>query len=127
MTKELPNHEFEQPINEWLALTPNELAISAISLWHVSVAGEHRFNLRGSKLANFIRRGIVALLDAGAIPVNPSKGTRHEWIAVHHYGQETEVISAAILTEWAASSKDENYLFGIWFALPSKQVGNLDR
>jgi hypothetical protein len=125
MTNEPRDNVYGHTMSEWIALIPGDLPYDAISLWHVSVAGEHRFNLTGPELANFIQRGIAALLDAGAIPVKSGKGTPFDWIALHQYGHDKEVIAPAIMTEWEASPKDENYLFSIWFTLPSIHVGSL--
>lgn len=103
-------------VTEWIAKIPGDLPYDAISLWHVSVAGEHRFHLTGARLANFIKEGVKALLDADAVPVKAGPGTPHDWIAVHKYGHDKEQILQTIMQEWASSAKDDNFLFSIWFA-----------
>ena len=113
-------------MSEWIALVPGDLPNDAISLWHVAAAGEHRFYLKGSDLTEYLRRNLVALIDAGAIPVKSGKGTPYEWIALHQYGQVKDTIVSSIIAEWEASKKDADFLFSIWFALPRDNVGGLN-
>ena len=126
MTDEPREDVYGHTISEWISLIPGDLPNDSISLWHVSVAAQHRFELKERDLADFIKRGVRALLDAGAVPVKTSRGTPYEYIALQRFGYEKEVIVEAIMSEWEASAKDDEYLFSVWFALPSEAVGNLN-
>lgn len=125
MMNEAIDKVYGRTVSEWIASMPAELRTHAVSLWHVSASGANYFELTGIDLRNFIERGIVALLGAGAIPVKSGKGTSFEWIAEQEYGIDKNDIARVIMRQWDASSKDDNYLFSIWFALPGPYVGNV--
>jgi hypothetical protein len=122
MNEDQRESTYNHTIREWIALIPGDLPNDAISLWHISVAAEQRFNLAGQDLAEFIKRGVEALLNAGAIPVVGIRDREYDWVALHRFGSDKEHIVPAVMQEWERSSKDENYLFSVWFALPSKYV-----
>jgi hypothetical protein len=123
MKEEPRDSVYNRTMSEWIARVPGDLPNDAVSLWHIAAAGQHHFGLTGAELTDYLQRNIVALLDAGAIPVKRGKSTPFDWVALHQYGHEKAIVPA-IISEWEASPKDEDYLFGIWFSLPSKHVGN---
>ena len=120
MSDELRHLEYGTPLNEWIASIPGELPLDAVGLWQIVPAGRYGFRLTGADLLDFIRRGIHALLDAGAVPVRSGKGTGYEWLAQKQYGTNKDEITEAIIREWLAMPDDALVLCGdgVWFARP---------
>ena len=123
MTQEPREADYGLTISEWIALVPGVLPIDAVGLWHILAAGRERFNLEGQDLVDYVRRNIVVLLDAGAIPVEGSRGTSYPWIAKHDYGSTKGEITNSIVEEWQAMAGDQGYPYGLWFALPRTDPG----
>ena len=116
-----PRHKlYGTPLSEWIALIPGELPRDAVGLFQIVPAGRDGFGLKGAALTDFVRRGIHALLDAGAVPVRGGKGTGYEWLAQKQYGTAKEEITEAIIREWLALPDDPLVLCGdgVWFARP---------
>ena len=86
-------------------------------------AGQFEFELTGPELVQYVRQNLVALVEAGAIPVVGGKGTGYEWIANYNYGLTKHEIVAAIVAEWLASNGDEMYPWTVWFALARDNPG----
>ena len=114
MTRDLRMPASNISINEWIRLAPGVLSMDAVGLWHVLAAGQSRFQLDGPQLVDFVRRSIVALLDAGGIAVDSGKGTDYTWVA-KSYGTTRDEIVNAIIAEWQASN-------GAKFDLKSNQL-----
>jgi hypothetical protein len=118
MTSERRGKFRGRTISEWISLVPGELSRDAVNLTQILSAGQIEFELSESELVDYIRRNIIALLDAGAIPVGGGKGTGYEWVAKYHYGTTKDEIASAIVAEWHANKEDEMYSWGLWFARP---------
>ncbi len=118
MTQEPRHKRHGDTISEWIALVPGELTIDAVNLPQILSAGQYGFELEGADLVDFIRRNIIALLDAGAIPVDGGAGTDYEWVAKHNYGSTKDEIADGVVAEWLASDGDEMYPWSVWFARP---------
>jgi hypothetical protein len=121
MTKQLVDDEFGLTMDEWISSFPEELSRDAVGLHLIVVPGRDDFHLVGSELEDFVRRGIFALLQAGAIPVRFGGGSGFDWVAQKQYGIEKNQIIEAILNEWLALPDDPVVLFskGVWFARPN--------
>ena len=120
MTNEPRHANYNSTISEWIALIPGELPVDAVGLWQIVPAGRDEFGLTGPALADFVRRGILALLDAGAVPVRHEPGSEYDWSRQPQYGTGRDEIANAIMTEWKSMPDDPLALCGqgVWFARP---------
>jgi hypothetical protein len=50
-------------------------------------------------------------------------GTKYDWILQSQYGEVDEEIANAIVKEWLSTGAIDPDPGGLWFALPSLQVG----
>ena len=110
---------FGTKMSEWISRVPNELTRDAVGLWQIVPDGELNFRLSGFSLAEFVRRNIVALIDAGAIPVAGGKGTGYEWVYQPQFGTTKEDIVRNVVAEWQRIGNNVDELMGsVWFARP---------
>lgn len=120
MTSEIRDNDSGQTISEVIAHIPDELAIDAVGIWHIVPIGQGNFGLSGSELVSFMRRAIIALLDAGAVPVRAVPGSGYEWVRQKQYGDARDQIAEAVIEEWKAVP--DNTIAQIthcpWFAKP---------
>ena len=104
----------------YISQIPGELPQDAVGLWQIVPAGRDGFGLAGGDLINFVRLGLRALMENGAVPVrhNPSSG--FVWDIQNQYGQTSEDIISTVIEEWLAMPDDPLILCGegVWFALP---------
>ena len=104
---------------EWIARAPNELPRDAVGLWQIVSAGVVNFDLSGSNLVEFVGRSIMALLDAGALPVRGGNGTSHFWIYQPQFGATKDAVRRGVIAEWQRIGNDvDDLMDSIWFALP---------
>lgn len=120
MTHEIRN-EFSQTMSEVIRERPNELFRDGVGLYQLVAPGKNDFGLVGSELVDFVRRGIHALLDAGAVPVRFGGGSGYDWVAQKQYGTDKVQITEAVINEWLALPAGPTVLYaqGVWFARPS--------
>jgi hypothetical protein len=85
-------------------------------LWQIVPFAREAFELSGEELVNVVRRSIAALLAKGAVPVVGAMDGVHFWTPVS-YGDNSEEICQAIVTEWRNSGRDPD-AGDVWFALP---------
>ena len=116
MKKELRDKFYGQTVEEWIEKIPGELPIDAVGLWQIVSFAREGFELSGEELINVTRRSIAALLTKGAVPVVGAMDGVHFWTPVS-YGDTSEEICQAILTEWRNSGRDPD-VGDVWFALP---------
>lgn len=122
-----PRHkDTGETISEVIALIPNELKYDVVGVWHIVPDGETGFGLSGSDLANFLKRAILALLEAGAVPVRHFAGSDYEWVRQNQYGTTPENIADAIVKEWEPVSNDSRSMIEHcpWFARPDPNHPN---
>lgn len=117
MTAQIRHKIYGTPLEEWIALVPGELAIDAVSLRNIVVAGREGFELSGDQLIEYVRRNILLLLAKGAKPVVGALDGVHFWSLVH-YGNAPEEIADAIIREWLHAGRDPE-LGEVSFAVPS--------
>jgi len=110
---------------EHIETVSDELPVDAVGLWQIVPAGRQGFDLRGDDLTEFVRLCILALLEHGAKPVVGGGGTEYDWLFQPQYGESNEDIVNAVLNEWLAAGAEDCDPGGLWFALPSEDVGNL--
>ena len=124
MNQEPIHKHYGTPLTEWIERIPNELPRDAVGIFQIVPAGRDGFGLEGEELAEFVRRSIHRLLDAGAVPVRGGKGTGYEWVRQSQYGSSKHEITEALIIEWQAMPDDPLLLCGqgIWFALPAPGV-----
>jgi hypothetical protein len=110
----------DSSINQWMETLPGDLANDATGLWEIIPAGRDTFGLLDIDLEHFIRRAIIVLLAAGAVPVRHLSGSGYNWSIQPQYGSRAEVIAEAIINEWKQMRDDPLTLCadGIWFARP---------
>jgi hypothetical protein len=121
MTSEPRDKRYGTPLSEAIERIPNELPFDAVGIFQIVPHGRDGFGLEGEDLADFVRRSIHGLLDAGAVPVRGGKGTGYEWVQQKQYGTSKREITEALIAEWQAMPDDPLVLCGegIWFALPA--------
>lgn len=120
MTEEPRHKRTNESMNEVIAQYPGELDRDAVGIWQIVPGGRANFGLSGDALTNYVRRAILALLEAGAIPVKGAPGTGYLWIAQKQYGTATDEIADAVIAEWKSVADDPMVLIGecAWFARP---------
>ena len=120
MTNEPRDKIYGTLMSEHIALIPGELPRDAVGLWQIVPAGRDGFGLHGAALTDFVRRGIGALLDAGAVPVRHDPASAYEWDQQKQYGSSSEGIISAVIAEWLKMPDDPLVLCGegVWFARP---------
>ena len=116
MTSEPIDKYFGVPLSEWVSRIPNELEVDAVGLWQIVPVGRDNFELSGECLREFVTRGVVALLSAGAVPVRPSPEKNVFWVRQSCYGVGVEEIAKNVVEEWEKSGTDPDQ-DGLWFAL----------
>lgn len=130
MTNELRDKYYGRTLDEYFSTLPGELPIDAVGLWQVVPSGRDGFGLSGSELDAFVRRGVLALLAAGAVPVRHVPGSDYEWDIQKQYGDAPEEIADAVVAEWRAMPDDPLHLcgYGVWLARarPGKSYVKLD-
>jgi hypothetical protein len=120
MNLEKLDKDYGVSISDWLSMVPNELPRDAVGMFQIVPAGRDGYSLVGPDLIEFVRRGIDALLKAGAVPVRGQRGADYEWIRQKQYGSTDAEITESIITEWLAMPDDPLVLCGegVWFARP---------
>ena len=98
---QLRHAETGDPLNDFVLLYPNELDQDAVGIWQIVPDAEHAFGLSGDDLFEYVRRAVVALLDAGAVPVKFEDGSGYEWTHQKQYGVASDEISEAVVAELA--------------------------
>ncbi|AUZ18297.1 hypothetical protein AL509_28540 [Achromobacter xylosoxidans] len=114
---------FGQTMAEYINTVAGELPVDAVGMWQIIPAGRHGFGLSGDELTEFVRRCVLALLDAGAKPVVGGGGSDYDWLHQPQYGKTNEEILSAVINEWLISGATDCDPGGVWFALPSPHVG----
>jgi len=119
MTHELRHKRYGHTVEEWIALVPNELEYAEVSLWHIAIAGIEGFGLSGEALTDYMRRNVIALLDAGGVPARHVANAIHGrgWLPAD-YGSTPDEIADAIVAEWLGQGAQPNWHH--WFVLASK-------
>ena len=110
MTHEPRHRLYGHTIEEWIALVPGELEIDEVSLRNIVIAGRDGFGLSGEALTNYMRRNIIALLDAGAVPVTSVADAVHgRGLLPVSYGTMPDEIANAIIAEWLKEGSEESW------------------
>jgi hypothetical protein len=120
MNTEKLHKDYGVPMSEWISLIPNELPRDAVGMFQIVPAGRDGFLFTGLELVEFVRRGIDALLKAGAVPARGKRGSDYEWIHQKQYGATNNEITESIIAEWLSMPDDPLVLCGegVWFARP---------
>lgn len=97
-----------------------ELDIDAVGMWHIVPRAQRVYGLTGGAVAEYVRRAINAILDAGGVPVRHIPGSGYEWVQQKQYGNIREQIVEALIFEWQSLPEDSIALAGAaaWFARP---------
>ena len=115
---------FGQTIADYIQSISGELPIDAVGLWQIIPTGRQSFELSGDDLVEFVHRCVFELLIHGAMPVVGGGGTEFDWILQPQYGEAIENIANAVVEEWLILGAEDCDPGGLWFALPSLNVGN---
>ena len=119
MTNDPKDVVFGTKMSDWISRVPNELPRDAVGLWQIIPAGEINFKLSGHVLVDYVRRNILALLGAGALPVIGGKGTGFAWVHQPQFGMTNDEIVRNVIAEWLSVGNNVDDLIGsVWFALP---------
>jgi|ERR1043165_7511664 len=106
------------PMSEWIALMPGDLNDLPLGMWQIIDDGHRGFGLEGPALADFIRRSIHALMDAGAKPVCGA-GKPNVWVLQTQYGSNKHEVAEAVIQEWLRQGAPTPKPWtGLWFGLP---------
>ena len=118
MSKEPEHKAYGGSVSEWIALAPGELNDLPVGMWKIVDHGRDGFGLEGPALADFIRRSIYALMDAGAKPV--AGGNKpNTWELQVQYGSNKYEVAEAVIQEWLREgAPDYEPWKGVWFGLP---------
>ena len=98
MTKE-PTDALGVPMSEWIADLPTTLNDIPVGMWELVPNGRLIFGLEGPALANFLRRCIHTLMDAGTKPVI-KRGRADTWELQTKYGSNKHEVAEAVIQEW---------------------------
>lgn len=125
-TSEPRHRSTGETLSEVISQYPNELDRDAVGVWHIVPGGIVDFGFSGAELADYLRRAIYALLDAGAVPVMHEPGSGYEWIHQKRYGATREEIAEAIVREWEPVPNDSYSMIDHcpWFARPNPDFPN---
>src|SRR4051812_26037905 len=78
---------------------PGTLNDLPVGMWEIVPSGRFRFGLEGQAIADFIRRCIYYLMDAGAKPV-AGGGKLNHWKLQNQYGSSKHGVAEAVIQEW---------------------------
>lgn len=120
MIDESRDKDSGETISEAISQYPHELDRDAVGIWQIVPGGRMDFGLSGDALADYVRRTIYALLDAGAVPVRHVPGSGFRWSRQTQYGLTREEIAEAIIAEWEPVPYDSYSMIEHcpWFARP---------
>lgn len=107
---------FGVSMSDWISRIPNELEMDAVGLWQLVRVGRGGYCLGDQDLRDFVRRGIIALLEKGAVPVRPSNVNNEFWRKDVSYGISPDEVSEKIIAEWERSGVDPDE-DGLWFSV----------
>ena len=115
-----------ETLSEAISQYPGELDLDAVGIWQIVPDGRVAFGLSGEALADYVRRAIYALLDAGAVPVRHIPGSGFNWTRQTQYGSSREAIAEAIITEWEPVPYNSYSMIERcpWFARPRPNSPN---
>lgn len=105
-------------MSECIAAMPSTLSDLPVGLWGIVDRGRKSFGLEGEELADFVRRCIYALIDAGAKPV-VGGNKPDQWELQVQYGSNRWEITQAVVAEWLQQGAPTPEPWtGVWFGLP---------
>lgn len=117
MTMEPKDRLYGTPLDKWLKAMPLDMSDTPVGLWRL-VPKAADFSYIGAGRADFLRRSIRALLDAGGMPIRGS-GTPGRWVLQTQYGTGKSAIVEAVVAEWQAQgSPTPEPWTGLAFGLP---------
>lgn len=121
MTNEPLHRETGETLSDVIAQHANELVFDAVALMHIVPTGQTDFGLAGDALAEYVRRSVRALLEAGAVPVTHVPGSGYDYIYEPKYGSTADEITEGVVLAWLALPDDPLVLAGegAWFARPN--------
>ena len=116
--------KYGTPIQECVDAFPKELSLDAVGLWQVVNTLKRGYELQEPDLSFFVRRGIEALLKAGAVPVIGSSEDKMWHRASGFKGEEANVVDQVL--HYLQSLDREPTVGDLWFALPQFVAGTSD-
>ena len=88
-------------VEEWHAELLNLLQKQTLRIWDF-VGDCYAFELTGDNLTECMRLGLLAVLRAGARPIEPAMDTPSGWRVVEGYGATPEQVADAVIAKWIA-------------------------
>lgn len=117
MTRE-PKDMSGVPMSDHIAHLPGTLNDLPVGMWEIVPCGRYRFGLESPALADFIRRCIHTLMDAGAKPVIKTSKP-NTWKLQTQYGSNKHEVAEAVIAEWLRDGAPTPEPWtGLWFGLP---------
>lgn len=101
-------------VAEYFKFLPYEIDGDGEGLWQIVPAGRS-FGFEGADLAEFVRLGVMRLLDAGCAPVRPASEGPKRWIEQTQFGSDQNEIADAIVAEWLAAGGGDPPWEWLWF------------
>ena len=102
---------------EAIADSIEEAHSDVVGLWTMIHEGQNLFGLGGDELVGFVRRHVIAMIDAGADPVVGDRAARSGWRPLPASGQPAEQVADCLLADWLQTGKVPD-IDGPWFAFP---------
>ena len=124
MTKEPRHIAWGTPMSEWIDQRIPRAPYDELpfGMWQIVDDGRRLFGLEGGALANYIRKSIHALMDAGFRPVADGDDPKL-WKLQVQYGNKHEV-AEAVIQEWLRQGAPTPEPWtGLWFGLPRHYLG----
>lgn len=104
--------------SELIAIIPNEFPIDAVGLWQIIAMGRLESPLEGENLTDFLRRSIIALIEAGASLIRFSDGPPNKyWEPQHCLGNDPATIAENVIARWREDEQEADF-GSLWFARP---------
>jgi hypothetical protein len=123
MTTEPRHRYYGTLMSDEIKLIPNSLNDLPVGMWELVDAGRKSFSLEGEALADYLRRCIYELMDAGAKPV-VGGNKPNKWELQVQYGSNKFEVAEAVIREWLRQGAPTPEPWtGVWFGLPWTYLG----
>jgi hypothetical protein len=107
-------------VEKWISEIPLILNHDVgVGIYVIINKGRHVFGLKGDDLVDFTRKSLLALFDAGAVPISAS-GTGAPWKLDRRYGMDKDEIIERVIRQWLVETKDDPGVDAIWFGTPEE-------
>jgi hypothetical protein len=118
-------HKFHHwMVAQWQDYLVGQLRNYPVGFWQIIQDSRYDFRLVGDNLTECARLGMLALLWAGAKPIERVPDPPLTWRIVKRYGETPEQIADAVLTEWIAAGRGNPGEDAVWFGTANTYAPN---